>query len=97
MVPDEWKVTEVDLATDITTISNQPCLVKGVYINVATSAHAVPIESGTTQTHVIPASAAAGNAYAFGPARYETSLIVDPDNSATGKIVVTWRELARHN
>ena len=91
----EWDVAEVDLSTDITTIISVPALVKGVYINVATSAHAVSIKDRTTQKHVIPASAAAGNAYAFGPARYEESLVVDPDNAATGKIVVTYRDLAR--
>ena len=94
---DEWKVKEVDLSDNITTILNVPALCKGVYINVKTSDHAIPIMDDTTEKFKVPAQAAAGNAYAFGPARFEDKLIIDPDDSATGNITVVYRELARHN
>lgn len=86
----EWKYGIVDLSDDITTIENAPCLVKGVYINTALSAHPCPIEDGTLQPFVIPASATPGSAFAFGPARFEDKLIVDPDNAATGNITVVY-------
>ncbi len=94
---DEWLRTEVDLSDNITTILAIPALVKGVYVNAALSAHDCPIMDGTTQANVIPAGAVVGNAYAFGPARYETKLIVDPNDAATGKISVVYKDLARHN
>ena len=86
----EWKHGIVDLSNDITTIEAVACLVKGVYINTDLSAHPCPIEDGTDQAFVIPAGATAGSAYAFGPAIYDTSLIVDPDNAATGNITVVY-------
>jgi len=84
----EWRKARVDLATNITTITAVPCLVKGVYINTALSAHACEIKDGTDNAFTIPASATAANAYDFGPTKYTTSLIVDPDDSGTGNITV---------
>lgn len=94
-VPDEWKGTLVDVSTNITTISSVPVLLGGVYINESTSAHAIPIYDGATLLFKIPASARVGNSYNLGPTRCETSLIVDPDDAATGSITVLWRDLAR--
>ena len=93
----EWKTTTVDLSTNITTILAVPTLVHGAYVTSIVSAHNVMIKDGTTHKHTIPASATVGNAYAFGPARYETSLIVDPDDAGTGKITLTYRDLARND
>ena len=94
---DEWKVTKVDLADNSTTINAVPTLLGGVYVNDQVSAQAVPIYDGTTMIFKIPASATPGNAYNLGPARCETSLIIDPDDSATGSITVLWRDLGRVN
>lgn len=89
----EWMKARVDLATDLTTIANVPCLVKGAYINTQLSDHACEVKDGSSNAYTIPANAAPGNAYAFGPARYETSLIVDPDNAATGSITIDYVKL----
>jgi hypothetical protein len=86
----EWKYAVVDLATNSTTVESVACLVNAVYINTATSAHACIIKDDTAATYTIPASAAAGNRYGFGPTRFETSLVVDPDDSATGSITVEY-------
>ena len=94
---DEWKATLVDLSTDSTTVSAVPALLNGIYVNDQVSAHAVPIYDGTTLIFKIPAGATPGNAYSLGPARCETSLIIDPDDAATGTITVLWRDLGRVN
>jgi hypothetical protein len=95
---EEWKHKVVDTSTNITTIINVPALLRGVYINTALSAHTVSMDDGTTtDVMVIPASATAGNYYDVEGLRFETSLIVNPDDSSTGKIMVEYRELARHN
>jgi len=92
----EWDSTEVDLSDNITTILTVPALVLGVVINSVTSAHVISITDGGTQKDAIPKSATPGNIYNFGPTRYLTSLIVDPDDAATGKIAIKYRELGRH-
>ena len=84
----EWKKAVVDLSTDLTSITGVACLVKGVYINTGLSAHACPIKDATESTYIIPAGATDANRYDFGPTRFETSLIVDPDNAATGSITI---------
>jgi hypothetical protein len=94
-VPDEWKATLVDVSTDLVTITPFPALLGGVYVNDSTSAHAIPIYDGSTLVYKIPASARVGNSYNLGPTRCETSLIIDPDDAATGSITVLWRDLAR--
>ena len=86
----EWKYAVVDLADNSTTIESVACLVNGVYINTATSAHACLIKDDTSMVYTIPASATAANRYGFGPTRFETSLVVDPDDSATGSITVEY-------
>ena len=86
----EWDFRRIDLSGGDQTIEAVPCLVKGVYINVATSAHAVEIKNGSNNAHTIPASATAGNAYDFSgdAVRYDTSLVVSPNGSGTGSISV---------
>ena len=86
----EWRAERVDLTNNITTITAVPCLVKGVYINSTLSAHACEIKNGSSSLFTIPASAAAGTSYGFGPARYEDSLVVDPDDSGTGNLTVVY-------
>ncbi len=83
----------VNVATDSTTISTAPAILYGVYVNTALSAHALPIVDSATTVVTIPASAAAGSIYTFPGIRFETSLIVDPDNSATGSITVAYRPI----
>jgi hypothetical protein len=91
----EWKYAKVDLDNDITTISANPVLFKGYYVHTALSAQVCPIEDGTEGIFEIPASKAADSLFQLDePLRFETSLIIDPDNSATGKVVVFYRDLA---
>lgn len=92
----EWRYASVDLANDITTITAVPCLVKGAYVTTALSAQDCPIKDGTTTVYSIPASSAVGYSLIDEDGcRFETSLIVDPDNAATGVITVFYRELGK--
>lgn len=81
----------VPIADDTTTVYTGPVVVLGVYINTVLSAHVLPIKDGATTVITIPASAAAGAHYPIPSIRFETSLIVDPDNAATGNVTVAYR------
>ena len=63
----------------------------GVYVNTALSAHALPIKDDTTTIVTVPASAAAGSMYNFPGILFSTSLIVDPNDAATGNVTVAWK------
>jgi len=91
LVQEQNDYAVVSVADDSTTVYTGPCMLYGVYINTVLSAHALPIKDGTTTVVTIPASAAAGAHYPIPGIRFETSLIVDPDNSATGDVVVAYR------
>lgn len=98
VVKDEWTYTSVDLSANSTTVSAVPAIIGKVWVNTVLSAHACPIKDNTTTVFSLPASAAAtisdATAYAFAAGtRFETSLIVDPDDAATGTIVVQWRPI----
>lgn len=82
----------VDVADDSTTITTTgPVELLGVYINTVLSAHALPIKDGTVTKLTIPASAAAGTFYDFFGGKFLTSLVVDPNDSATGNVTLFWR------
>ena len=81
----------VDASDNTTTVYSGNCMLYGVYINTVLSAHAVLIKDGTTTVVSIPASAAVGEYIPFPGIRFDTSLIVDPDDSATGSITVAYR------
>lgn len=83
----------VNVATDSTTVYNGPALLFGVYVNTALSAHVLPIVDGSTTVVSIAASAAAGTNTTFPGIRFETSLIVDPDNSGTGSVTIAYRPI----
>lgn len=92
----EWKYASVDLSNNSTTIESVPCLVKGATVTTGNSAHACPIVDGATPVFSLPASQAVG--YSLNPCgedgvRFETSLIVDPDDSATGVVTVFYKIL----
>lgn len=77
-----------------TTVFTGPCIVYGVYVNTVLSAHACPIQDGTTAVITLPASLAAGTNLIFPSGiRFNTSLIVDPNDSATGNITITYRRV----
>lgn len=83
----------VNVADDSTTVYSGPCLLFGVYVNTALSAHALPIKDNATTVVSIAASAAVGTNITFPGIRMETSLVVDPDNAATGSVTVAYRPL----
>lgn len=85
----------VDLSTDSTTITDEPALLRGVFIQTANSAQACPIKNGASgsTTFTIPASAAGGVWFECGDTRMESGITVDPDNSATGTVTVVWKPL----
>ncbi len=82
------KYAVVDVANDITTVFDGPCLLLGVYVNTALSAHALPIQDNATAVVTLPASLAAGQYVPLPGVRIETKLVVDPNDAATGNITV---------
>ena len=68
----------------------------GYYIEVALSAHALPVKDDDTVLFTIPASlAVTGNFIPIGGQdglEFLTSLVIDPDNAATGgKVMFVWQ------
>lgn len=77
-----------------TTLYDGPCVLFGIYVNVAISAHTTVIKDGTTAVLSLPASAAVGAMYTFPGIRFETSLVVDPDDgTTTGSLTFAYRPL----
>lgn len=83
----------VDVAANSTTVCDGPCLLIGIRVEAALSAHALPIIDGSTTVYTLAASSAVGTVSLPGPTRFSTSLIVDPNDAATGTIVVVYRRL----
>ena len=82
------------LTTDTITIYNGPCILYGIYVNAAISAHTTVIKDGTTAVLSLPVSAAVGAMYTFPGIRFDTSLICDPDDgTATGNLTFAFRPL----
>lgn len=92
-VHSEYLYSVVNVADDSTTVSTIPAILAGVYVNTALSAHALPIKDGSTTVVTIPASAAAGAMYTLPGIRFETSLIVDPNDAGTGNVTVVYRPI----
>jgi hypothetical protein len=91
-VHEQWTYAVVDLSTDSTVVSAVPSILGAVWVITVLSAHACPIQDDTTEIFSVPASAAVGLFYEFAKGtRCETNLTVDPDNAATGTIVVQYR------
>ena len=76
-----------------TTIHDGPAVVFGVYVNTVLSAHTVVFKDGTVAKLTLPASLAAGSERCFYGARFDTSLVIDPDDSSTGNVTVFYRPL----
>lgn len=87
----DWLTAQVDLADNSTTVYSGPCLLRGVSVVTDISAQACPIKDNTTTKFSLPASATVGQWLECGDARIETSLVVDPDDSATGDITVVYK------
>lgn len=86
----DCNATTVDTSTDSTTVTSVPARICGIYVNTVLSAHTVLLVDGSTTIYTLPASLAAGTYLPF-TGRFDTSIVVDPDNSSTGNITVEWR------
>jgi hypothetical protein len=83
----------VNVADNSTTVHTGRCRLYGIYVNTVLSAQACPIEDGTTAIVTLPASLAAGSNLQFPGVEFRTSLVVDPDDSATGNITVFFKPM----
>ena len=88
----EFDYAVVDIATDSATVRSGAALLRGIYINTSLSAHDLPIYDGSTLVFTIPATSAAGYWIPFGDLVFKTSLLIDPNNSATGGITVIYKK-----
>jgi|SRR6185369_14165198 len=90
---DCWEYAVVDVATDSTTVSSKPARLKSITIQTALSAHALPILDGSTTVYTIAASATAGTRIEFDGIKFKSSLVIDPNDAATGALLVAWAPL----
>lgn len=90
-ITEDWKWSRVDLSNNSTTVYNGPCRLGNIYVDTVLSAHACPIKDGADAFASLVASLAAGSTVsAFKGSRLVNSLVVDPDDAATGVILVQY-------
>ena len=92
---ENWTPQAIDLSDNISTVSPTSVIVRGYYVNTTISAHVTNIDDGATTIFKIPASLAAGTVVEFASDEgviFATSLIIDPDDSATGNITILYKE-----
>lgn len=88
------RYTTVNVGDDSTTVSSAPAMLYGIHVTTALSAHALPIKDSATTVMSLAASAPVGTNLVFPEGvPFTTSLIVDPDNSGSGAVVVVWAPL----
>ena len=89
-----WQYATVDLSANSTTITTKKAILGNAWVTVVLSAHACPIQDNTTEIISFAASAAVGTTLT---AQKDTQclggIVVDPNDSATGTIVVQYREI----
>jgi hypothetical protein len=94
LVTSECDYAAVDVANNSTTVYNGPCLYFGCIVTTALSAHALPVMDGSATVDSFAASSAVGTSHLFlHGVRCNTSLIVDPNDAATGNVTVFYRPL----
>jgi hypothetical protein len=94
LVTAECDYAVVNVADNTTTVYNGPCLYFGASVTTVLSAHALPVVDGSNTVDSFAASAAVGTSHIFlHGVRFNTSLIVNPDDAATGAITVFYRPL----
>lgn len=90
----EWRYASVDVSNNIFTITAVPTLVHGGIVTVGLSNHTLPIKDGTNTVLVIEANATENTKIQIDDGvRFEQSLIVDPDDAATGRITIFYKIL----
>lgn len=88
------RYTVVDVADNSTTVSSAPAMLYSVHVNTALSAHALPIQDNTTAVFSLAASSAVGTNLSWPKGiPFLTSLVVDPNDAATGSITLVWAPL----
>ena len=87
----EWNATVVDLSDDSTTVYTGSCLFRGASVHTVLSGQVCPIQDNATVIAAFPATAAVGSEIKGWDQRILTSLIVNPDDAATGMITVVWK------
>src|SRR5215204_7221787 len=88
----DYKV--VDVADNSTTVHTGPCIYYGATVTTVLSAHALPVLDGAVTIDSFAASAAVGTYHGFmHGVRCATSLIVDPNDAATGNVTVYYRPI----
>ena len=93
LVHEESEYSVVSVTDNSTTVYTGPAILTGVYVNTALSAHALPIQDGSTSVVSIAASAAVGTNTTFPGIRFNTSIVVNPNDSATGSVTVAYRKV----
>ena len=91
LVQEQCDYAVVSLVDNTTTVYTGPCMLYGIYVNTILSAQACPVTDGATTVVSLAASAAVGTSILYPGIKFNTSLIVDPDDAATGSIVVAYR------
>jgi len=79
---------DVDVSADSTTVYTGRCFLYGYVVNTVLSAHALPLKDGTTTKFTIPASAAVGAYVSIPGLTFNTSLVADPNDAATGNVTL---------
>ncbi len=90
---DECQYTVVDIADNSTTVFTGPCILYGLTVTTVLSAQPVDVLDGAVNIAALVASAAVGTTTQYAGIRCDTSLIVDPDDAATGRVTVIWRKV----
>jgi len=94
LVQMECDYAVVNVADDSTTVYNGPCIYYGAVVTTALSAQALPIQDGSNVIDSFAASAAVGTYHPFNHGvRCATNLVVDPNDSASGRITVLYRPI----
>jgi hypothetical protein len=94
LVQMECDYAVVNVADNSTTVYSGPCIYYGSIVTTALSAHALPILDGSNTIDSYAASAAVGTYHGLNHGvRCATSLIVDPNDAATGAITVFYRPI----
>ena len=87
------KPTPLDVSGGTSIVHSGPCLLKGVYINIATNGYAIELQDNSVMKFTIPANVTAGNFYDFYDSKFHTDLKVVPNASSTGNITLVFEPI----
>lgn len=92
-VAGEWQIKNLAYNAADLVIYNGPCLIAGIEVTTAMSAHASAIDDDTTTVYPIPASRAVG-IYTFpGPVVFKTKAVWDPGSLSAGAALFFYKPL----